>query len=92
MASAKEFYAKNRGEWRVWLEENHKTATEIWLTYYKKHTGTASISYGDAVEEALCFGWIDSIVRRIDEEKYKQKFTPRKKNSRWGKFLFIFFL
>lgn len=85
MASAKEIYARNRSEWRAWLEENHNAATEIWLTYYKKHTGTASISYVDAVEEALCFGWIDSIVRRIDEELYAQKFSPRKKNSSWSK-------
>jgi len=77
-------YISNKKEWRKWLEKNHSRENEIWLVYYKKHTGRDCVPYNDAVEEALCFGWIDSIVRRIDDEKYAQKFTPRKENSKWS--------
>ncbi len=77
-------YFQDRVEWREWLEENHDTETEIWLIYYKKHTGVKRIPYDDAVEEAICFGWIDSIVKRIDDERYMQKFTPRKDRSSWS--------
>jgi len=66
------------GEWRDWLAAHHDRETEIWLVFFKKHTGKACVSYQDAVDEALCFGWIDSIVRRLDDERYAQKFTPRK--------------
>ena len=71
----------NRQDWRLWLGENHDKENEIWLIYYKKHTGKARVPYNDAVEEALCFGWIDSIVKTIDDERYMQKFTPRKDKS-----------
>ncbi len=74
----------NRERWRSWLEKNHDKSNGIWMAYYKKHTGKASVPYEDAVEEALCFGWIDSTVRRLDEEKYIQKFTPRKDKSVWS--------
>lgn len=77
-------YVRNREEWRKWLENNSGTAREIWLIYYKKHTKKPTISYDDAVEEALCFGWIDSTVRRIDEERYMQWYLPRKKSSQWS--------
>lgn len=77
-------YVTDRSDWRGWLEKNHDTETEIWLIYYKKHTNQPRIAYDDAVEEALCFGWIDSIVRRIDDEKFAQKFTPRKDKSNWS--------
>ncbi len=77
-------YITNRDDWRVWLKKNQDTKKEIWLIYYKKHTGKRRIPYDDAVEEALCFGWIDSTVQRIDDEKYAQKFTPRRKKSRWS--------
>ncbi len=77
-------YVKNRDEWRAWLEKNHATETEVWLVYYKKHTRRPGIAYDDAVEEALCFGWIDSLIQRIDDEKYARKFTPRKSNSKWS--------
>jgi len=77
-------YARDRSTWRKWLEKHHESFREVWLVYYKKHTGKPTVSYNDAVEEALCFGWIDSTVKRIDEEKYAQKFTPRKKNSKWS--------
>ena len=78
-------YLPTREEWRSWLLENYDSMQEIWLIYYKKHTGKASIPYNDAVEEALCFGWIDSLVRRIDGERYMQKYTPRKPKSTWSK-------
>ena len=84
MEISKKLYVTNRADWRAWLDANHETKTEIWLIYYKKHTGRPTIAYDDAVEEALCFGWIDSIVKRIDEEKYAQRFTPRKDNSNWS--------
>jgi uncharacterized protein YdeI (YjbR/CyaY-like superfamily) len=74
----------NRKEWRDWLEKNYCSCAEIWLVYYKKHTGKPSVSYNDSVEEALCFGWIDGIKKRIDDEKYTHKFTPRKKTSKWS--------
>ena len=74
-------YISNRKEWRKWLKENHSVVREVWLIYYKKDTGKPRIPYDDAVEEALCFGWIDSTVKRIDDEKYCQKFTPRKDKS-----------
>ena len=79
-----ELHVTNRNDWRLWLSENHHTKKKIWLVYYKKHTGKARVSYNDAVEEALCFGWIDSIVKTIDDEKYMQKFTPRKDKSNWS--------
>ena len=77
-------YITNRKDWRSWLEKNHREKKEVWLIYYKKHTGLPRIPYDDAVEEALCFGWVDSIVRRIDDERYMQKFSPRKDNSNWS--------
>jgi uncharacterized protein YdeI (YjbR/CyaY-like superfamily) len=73
---------KNRPEWRRWLMKHGKTATEIWLIYYKKASGKPRIPYNDAVDEALCFGWIDSILKPIDERKYAQRFSPRKKTSK----------
>jgi uncharacterized protein YdeI (YjbR/CyaY-like superfamily) len=80
-----ELYAKNRDEWRKWLEENHSTVKGIWLIYYKKLSGKPRISYPDAVEEAICFGWIDGKIKRVDDYYYKQWFTPRRKGSSWSK-------
>lgn len=77
-------YVTDRDKWRIWLKKNHKARKEIWLIYYKKHSGKPRIPYDDAVEEALCFGWIDSTVKRIDDEKYAQKFTPRRNKSNWS--------
>jgi uncharacterized protein YdeI (YjbR/CyaY-like superfamily) len=79
----KTLYISERAEWRAWLEENHAREREVWLIYYKKHTDRPRIPYDDAVEEALCFGWIDSTVRRLDNDRYLQKFTPRKSKSNW---------
>jgi len=75
---------RGRQQWRRWLQAHHDSDSEIWLVFHKRHTAKRSISYNDAVEEALCFGWIDSIVRRLDDDRYAQKFTPRKPNSRWS--------
>jgi uncharacterized protein YdeI (YjbR/CyaY-like superfamily) len=77
-------YVKDRSEWRRWLEQHHKTEPDIWLIFPKVHTGTPRIPYADAVEEALCFGWIDSIMRRIDDEKSAQRFSPRRPTSKWS--------
>jgi len=77
-------YISNRKEWRKWLKGNHSIVREVWLIYYKKHSGKPRIPYDDAVEEALCFGWIDSIVKTIDDERYCQKFTPRNLKSIWS--------
>ena len=82
----KTLYVKDRDEWRKWLENNYDSENEIWLIYYKKHSDKIRIPYDDAVEEALCFGWIDSLVKSIDDEKYMQKYTPRKKNSVWSEY------
>jgi uncharacterized protein YdeI (YjbR/CyaY-like superfamily) len=81
-----ELYLKTREEWRKWLEENHSTTDEVWLIYYKKISGKPRIPYADAVEEALCFGWIDGKIKRINEDYYIQRFTPRRPGSRWSKY------
>ncbi|WP_276134555.1 YdeI/OmpD-associated family protein [Polluticoccus soli] len=79
------YYAQDRKTWRKWLEKNHKNAPGIWLIYYKKDSGKARVPYADAVEEALCYGWIDSTQRPLDEESYMQLFMPRKSKSGWSK-------
>ncbi|OON68043.1 YdeI/OmpD-associated family protein [Hymenobacter sp. CRA2] len=77
--------AADRQQWRQWLEENHATAAGAWLVYHKKSSGQPSISWAEAVQEALCFGWVDSKANTIDEHRYKQVFTPRKPRSVWSK-------
>jgi uncharacterized protein YdeI (YjbR/CyaY-like superfamily) len=77
-------YVTNRDDWRAYLKKSHSTQKEVWLIYYKKHTGKPSIPYEDSVEEAICYGWIDSILKRIDEEKFVRKFTPRNEKSNWS--------
>jgi uncharacterized protein YdeI (YjbR/CyaY-like superfamily) len=84
MEIGKTLYVTNRKDWRSWLANNHKTEREIWLVFYKKNSKKKNIPYNDAVEEALCFGWIDSTVKKIDEESRAQRFTPRRKNSPWS--------
>ena len=75
---------KSREAWRAWLEKHHASSTGVWLVYAKKHAGIPSLTYNDAVEEALCFGWIDSKINPIDDVFYMQVFTPRKSNSLWS--------
>ena len=82
MKIGKTFYAANRKQWRSWLAKNHRSEPEIWLIYYKKNSGKPRIPYNDAVEEALCYGWIDSTLMPKDEISYLQRFSPRRKNSR----------
>jgi len=77
-------YLTNRKDWRAWLEKNYEKKKGIWLIYYKKHTNKPTIPYDDAVEEALCFGWIDITVKRIDDEKHVQRYSPRKLRSVWS--------
>ncbi len=74
----------DRASWRAWLEENSESIRELWLVFFKKHTGVATISYDAAVEEALCFGWIDSLIKRLDEDRFVRKFTPRSNTSKWS--------
>ena len=76
---------ENKKEWRKWLEKNHAKLNEIWLIHYKKSSNKKSINHYDAVEEALCFGWIDSTLKKIDEERYILRYTPRKRKSVWSK-------
>ena len=74
----------DRDAWRAWLAAHHATAKEIWLVFYKKHVKKPGLAYEEAVEEALCFGWIDGLLKRIDGEKYAVRFSPRRKNSIWS--------
>ena len=75
----------SRAQWRRWLEKNHDRAAEVWLEFVKADTGKRTFSYVEAVEEAICFGWIDTTVRRIDDEHYMQRFTPRSNERNWSK-------
>ncbi len=79
------YYAKDRKTWRKWLEKNHKSSTGVWLIYYKIGSGKSRVAYADAVEEALCFGWIDATINTVDEHSFMQLFTPRKPKSGWSK-------
>ena len=79
------FHPKTRAEWRRWLQTHHATARGVQLVYARRGTGLPSIAYDEAVEEALCFGWIDSTERKLDEQRYMQLFTPRKPKSSWSK-------
>lgn len=81
----KTFYPRNREEWRNWLEINHEAAAFVWLVFYKKNSGNPSILYSDAVDEALCFGWIDSKLKPVDEKEYHLFFCKRKPKSVWSK-------
>ena len=71
-------------EWRSWLADHHGSESEVWLVFHKRHTGRSSIAYQDALDEALCFGWVDSLIKRLDDARYARKFTPRKPDSKWS--------
>ncbi len=75
---------QDRAAWRAWLAEHHDSETEIWLIFHKKETGVPSMQYGDALDEALCYGWVDSLIKALDERSYARKFTPRKDDSKWS--------
>jgi len=84
MEITKTLYITNHKDWRNWLKKNYKTEKEIWLVYPRKATGKPRIEYNDAVEEALCFGWIDSIVKKLDKESTVQRFSPRKPMAKYS--------
>lgn len=75
---------KTRSAWRTWLRQHHRTATEAWVVLFKKHSGRGGVTYEAAVEEALCFGWIDGQLRRINDVKHMLRFSPRRSNSVWA--------
>jgi len=80
----KKLFVRTLDEWRHWLIKNHASVSEVWLIFYKRHTGVASIAYADALDESLCYGWVDSLVKRLDDRRYAIKFTPRRTDSRWS--------
>lgn len=85
MKNRPELYFKNRNEWRQWLSLNYDSSDGVFLIFYKVSSEQESMRWEEAVQEALCFGWIDSVVKRLDEERRKQLFTPRKAKSGWSK-------
>lgn len=86
MSTYNELVFRNRKEWRKWLEKNSGSSEGIWMLRYKKHTGKECVPYVEAVEEALCFGWIDGKIKRINDEYFVQYYTPRRSGSRWSKY------
>lgn len=79
------YYPKSRSDWRRWLVKNHETKKSVWLLFYNKKSEKQSISWSDAVDEALCFGWIDSKKQKVDEFSYRQYYSKRKPDSTWSK-------
>jgi uncharacterized protein YdeI (YjbR/CyaY-like superfamily) len=77
-------YFESPAAFRAWLEQHHETETEVWVGMWKKATGRQGLNWAQAVDEALCFGWIDGIAKGVDDQSHKQRFTPRKKNSNWS--------
>lgn len=75
---------RTRAKWRQWLAQHHAKSSGVWLVRHKQHTGIKSMSYEDVVREALCFGWIDSLIKRLDDDRYAIKVTPRKPTSKWS--------
>lgn len=83
-SNIKSFTPKSREDWRKWLEKNHEKESKVALIKYKKHTGKPTVKSKEAMEEAICFGWIDTTVNRLDEDRYIQHFSKRNKNSKWS--------
>ena len=83
-AKLRTFEARDLAAWKEWLAANHQSESEVWLLFYHRESGRACVSYDDALDEALCFGWIDSLVKHLDEQRYARKFTPRKPESKWS--------
>ena len=77
-------YFENPTAWRAWLEVNHASADFVWLGYWKKHTGRVNLTWSEAVDHALCFGWIDSVRQSVDADRSRQRFTPRRRGSTWS--------
>src|SRR5690348_15329439 len=84
MKLGKTLYVATRKEWRAWLRKHHASRKEIWLLFYRKESGKPRIPYNDAVEEALCYGWIDGQNKSVDREKWAQRFTPRRPGGNWS--------
>jgi len=84
MAELEHKYFESRKSFRDWLEENHNRSLGIWMIFYKKHVNIDCIEYYEALQEALCFGWIDSIIKKVDDNQYLRKFTPRTDFSKWS--------
>ena len=84
MSSSDAIFFGSPAEFRAWLEEHHGTASEVWVGYYKKATRKPTMTWSQAVDEALCFGWIDGKLQRIDDERHRQRFTPRRPRSNWS--------
>jgi uncharacterized protein YdeI (YjbR/CyaY-like superfamily) len=83
MKTTQTFSARNRDEFRQWLEEHHATTKEVWLVIYKKRSGEPSITHEEAIEEALCFGWSENLMKSLESDMFIQRFTPRLKGSGW---------
>jgi uncharacterized protein YdeI (YjbR/CyaY-like superfamily) len=84
MRDLEHIYFDSRKSFRGWLEENHNKSLGIWMIFFKKHINVSCIEYREALEEALCFGWIDSIIKKVDDSRYVRKFTPRTNTSNWS--------
>ena len=84
MDMSETLYVSERDAWRAWLADHHAEVAEVWLIFYKKGTGQPSLPYEEAVEEAICYGWVDSLIQRIDDARYARKFTPRRAGSNWS--------
>ncbi len=84
MERADTLYVETRSEWRAWLRKHHLDASGVWLNFYKKASGKDSVPYDDAVEEALCFGWIDGVFHSVDDTRYVRWFSPRRSNAKWS--------
>jgi len=85
MKNVEDYCPHDKNDWRKWLELNHSKKNAVWLVFYKKKTPNHNLSWSESVDEALCFGWIDSTKKKIDNEKYKQYFSKRKAKSNWSK-------
>lgn len=83
-AKLKTVEVRNRQQWRTWLRKHHVASPGIWLVFRKGRAGVSSLSYEESVREALCFGWVDSLIKRLDEDRYARKFTPRQPTSKWS--------
>ena len=84
MAELAQLEIRDRRAWRTWLAKHHAASRGVWLVFHKAHTGVASIPYEDALREALCFGWVDSLIKRLDDDRFLRKFTPRRPGSKWS--------
>jgi uncharacterized protein YdeI (YjbR/CyaY-like superfamily) len=84
MADLPTLDVRRRAAWRRWLARHHASSGGVWLVFHKPHSGAEAIPYEDSVREALCFGWIDSLIKRLDDDRYARKFTPRKPTSKWS--------